>query len=305
MSDHDIKEDIPSPMKNSSASPAPLRESSRQQDNSRSSVFENLPPDLRRAVNVAIIERCPSNFRAIWMQFELGKFGVSYYAFYRYARRLRDRVNLVEAAGLSAEDDPGLDDAIEKLASRRLFELLLNTDGVELNKEIAALFAAHSRGVKTKLHDRQLADRSRLFWARLEHDREHLRLKSELLHTTRDGVMKLLDEAKQRRSTLAPAIPVAVESRASGSEPRPSGSAEWSSQNDNRTPSREPRTDESSIPHSDFRIPTSSHPANPQLDDPQTRRASALDDQSPDPAASPANEALHEAAGPAATTAPA
>ena len=83
MTDHGSEDDTPSVMEESSACSAPQptrlagRETSRQQDNSRSSVFEKLTPDLRRAVNVAIIERCPANFRAIWMQFELGTFGVS------------------------------------------------------------------------------------------------------------------------------------------------------------------------------------------------------------------------------------
>ena len=186
-----------------------------QQDNCRSSVFEKLPPDLRRAVNVAIIEHCPPNFRAIWMQFELGKFGVSYYALYRYARRLRDRVNLVEAAGLAAEDDPGLDGAIRKLADRRLFELLLNTDGAELNKEIAALLASHDRSVRTKLHDRRLAEESHRARARLDHDRDHLRLKAEALEVMRQRHLRLLKEGPDRSppapQSLNPSVPQSLD----------------------------------------------------------------------------------------------
>ena len=156
-----------------------------QQDNCRSSVFEKLPEDLRRAVNVAIIEHCPPNFRAIWMQFELAKFGVSYYSLDRYARRLRDRVNLAEAAGLAAEDDAGLDDAIQKLAARRLFELLLNTDGAELTREIAALASTHRKLARTAFDDRQLAEQSQRARHRLELDREHLRLKAQALEWAR------------------------------------------------------------------------------------------------------------------------
>ena len=208
------------PTENPSISPSPRREATRQWDNSRSSVFEKLSPDLRRAVDVAIIEHCPSSFQAIWMQFELGKFGVSFYSLYRYARRLRERVNLAEAAGLAAEDDPALDQAIEKLATRRLFQLLLETDGADLNKEITALLAAHSRSTKTKLQDRRLADRSRLDWARLDHDREQLRLKSQLLQSARDDVLKLLADAKQRRIPTKPAVSTEPESIAIPDEPR-------------------------------------------------------------------------------------
>lgn len=200
-----------------------MADSQRTHENNKSSLFEKLPPDLLHAVNVAIIERRPPTFRAVWMELELGKFGVSYTAFYRYARRLRDRVNLAEAAGLSAEDDPGVDAAIQKLADRRLLELLLNADSAELNPEIVALLSAHHRGAQLDLHRRRLDEHTRLAQARLEHDRDHLRLKSELLQSARDGVLSLLDEAKKRRR---PSLEEASPSRvaASGqpdSAPRP------------------------------------------------------------------------------------
>ncbi len=178
-----------------------MSEPHRTHENNKSSLFEKLPPDLRRAVDIAIIERHPPTFRAVWMELQLGRFGVSFTAFYRYARRLRDRVNLAEAAGLAAENDPGIDDAIQKLVSRQLLELLLNTHGPESTKEITALMSAHRQAAKTDLHDRRLTEQSRLAWARLEHDREHLRLKSEFLQSARDGVLTLLDEANKRRSS--------------------------------------------------------------------------------------------------------
>jgi hypothetical protein len=179
-----------------------MADTQRTHENNQSSVFAKVPPDLLRAVNVAIIERHPPTFRAVWMQFELGKFGVSYTAFYRYARRLRDRVNLAEAAGLSAEDDSGLDAAIEKLASRRLLELLLDSDGSELTKEIAALMSAHHQGAKISLHHRRLDEHARLARARLEHDRDQLRLKSQILESARDGVLSLFDGQKRRRPAI-------------------------------------------------------------------------------------------------------
>src|ERR1041385_4500628 len=39
----------------------------RCQDNGRSLIFEKLTPDERRAVDVAIIERIPPTFSALWM----------------------------------------------------------------------------------------------------------------------------------------------------------------------------------------------------------------------------------------------
>lgn len=180
---------------------AAMANAQRTHENNQSSLFEKVPPDLLRAVNIAIIERRPPTFRAVWMQFELANFGVSYTAFYRYARRLRDRVNLAEAAGLSAEDDPGVDAAIQKLADRRLLELLLNADSAELNPEIVALLSAHHRGTHLDLHRRRFDEHSRLAQARLDHDRDHLRFKSQLLHSARDGVLSLVNEARMRRSS--------------------------------------------------------------------------------------------------------
>ena len=202
-----------------------------KQDNTRSSLFERLPPDLRRALDVAIAERVPPTFRAVWMQFELAKFGVSFTAFYRYARRLRDRVNLVEAAELAREEDAEIDAVLKKLAGRRALDLLLHSKGSDCLKEIAALVGTHSQGAwleiaKRRLalnHDR-LAEESHLGRARLEHDREQLRLKAEALELARRALENRLAQAQPLRLACsnddaddANADPHAAEK----SEPRP------------------------------------------------------------------------------------
>src|ERR1051325_4432264 len=87
----------------------------RQWENTRSSLFEKLTPDLRRALDVAIIERDPPTLAAIWMEHKLADHGISYSAFYRYARRLRDRATLAEIADLSTDDGLDLENPIRRL----------------------------------------------------------------------------------------------------------------------------------------------------------------------------------------------
>ena len=164
----------------------------RTHDNNKSSVFEKLPEDLRRQLDLAIVHRIPSTFQAVWMQFELAKFGVSFSALYRYARRLRDRVNLAEAAELAAEDDANANETIQKLLSRRLLELLLHTGGADCTKEIAALTSGLRKGAKTALDvtrlmldDRRVTEESQMARARLDLERENLRLKTQALEWAR------------------------------------------------------------------------------------------------------------------------
>lgn len=146
----------------------------REQENNRSSLFDKLPDDLRRRLDLAIVHRIPPTFKAVWMQFELAKFGVSFSALYRYARRLRDRINLAEAVLIADDDQPDIDAAIQKLLSRRVLELLMHTGAADCAREIAALVSASRKGARTA-HD----------LCRLELDREHLRLKSEALDLSR------------------------------------------------------------------------------------------------------------------------
>lgn len=146
----------------------------RTHDNTQSSLFDKLPEELRRRLDLAIVHRIPPTFKDVWMQFELAKFGVSFSALYRYARRLRDRLNIAEALLLTDDDQPDIDAAIQKLLSRRVLELLLHTGGASCAQEIAALVSAGRKGAKT-VHDVR----------RLELDREHLRLKSEALELSR------------------------------------------------------------------------------------------------------------------------
>jgi len=55
----------------------------------KSSVFEKVPPEHLRKVNRAIIDRDPPTYPAVYKRFDLRAHGVSFSAFFRYAHGLR------------------------------------------------------------------------------------------------------------------------------------------------------------------------------------------------------------------------
>jgi hypothetical protein len=154
-----------------------------RQDNGRSSLFEKLPAELRREIDIAIVERTPPTYAAIWMDLKLAEHRISYSAFYRYARRLRDRANLAEVAELTG-DEVDLDTPIRRLLARRALDSLISDDQSS-PAELTALLSALRHSTRTVQQNRKAEDDSRLAWARLEHDREFLQLKLEHLQTMR------------------------------------------------------------------------------------------------------------------------
>ena len=154
-----------------------------RQDNGRSSLFEKLPAELRREIDIAVVERTPPTYAAIWMDLKLADRGISYSAFYRYARRLRDRANLAEVAELTG-DEIDLDTPIRRLLARRALDSLISDDQSS-PAELTALLSALRQSTRTIQQNRKAEDDSRLAWARLKHDREFLQLKLEHLQTMR------------------------------------------------------------------------------------------------------------------------
>jgi hypothetical protein len=118
-----------------------------------SSILAKVPPDLRRQIDIAIVERAPPTYQAVWMTFNLADHGVSYMAFYRYARRLRDRANLAELAALGPHDEDDVTNLLPKLIGRELVEELLNND-VPDSREIATPINAHRQALKNVLQIR-------------------------------------------------------------------------------------------------------------------------------------------------------
>ena len=93
-----------------------------QDSESRSSLFEKLPADLRRRLDQAIIDREPAAYRAVYARFDLAARGVSFTAFYYYARRRRVQADLLQLAELALPDTPDLAGALPDLLAYRLFE---------------------------------------------------------------------------------------------------------------------------------------------------------------------------------------
>ena len=55
----------------------------------RSTLYEKLPAELRRDLDAAIVNRDLPKYRDLYTTFDLARYGVSFSAVFRYARRLR------------------------------------------------------------------------------------------------------------------------------------------------------------------------------------------------------------------------
>jgi len=95
---------------------------------SRSSVFAKLPADFRLELHHAIIDREPPTYRALYFKFNLADHGVSFTAFYRYARRLRHQADLLDLADLAVPENADVPAAIHTLMSHRLLDSLLHDE---------------------------------------------------------------------------------------------------------------------------------------------------------------------------------
>ena len=94
----------------------------------RSSLLERLDDGLRAKINQAVIERRPGGYRAVYERFKLESHGVSFGAFYRYARRLRQHVAFVELGELMLPAAANVPEALPKLLAQRLMEALVLDD---------------------------------------------------------------------------------------------------------------------------------------------------------------------------------
>lgn len=95
---------------------------------SRSTIFEKLPPDLRRKLDQAIIDRDPPAYRDLHAKFNLAARGVSVTALYYYARRIRAQADMLYFAQLAQPDSPDLVEAVPTLFAYRLLDALIDED---------------------------------------------------------------------------------------------------------------------------------------------------------------------------------
>lgn len=191
-----------------------MAEPQRQHENNRSSIFEKVPPTLRDEVDLAIIRRSPPTFAAAYQEHQLWNYGVSYTAFYRYARRLRDQANLASMADLTsaAAENGQIEDSIRALLARQVFDTLLN-DGAS-PRDLASLLSSLRGLTRAALLDRMQNENSRLAWARLEHEKTQFRLKAESDRQTQRRLLNIFNRAEEfdevaEAKAPKPALPAA------------------------------------------------------------------------------------------------
>jgi hypothetical protein len=93
---------------------------------SRSTVFEKLSPVFR--LDQALIDRQPPAYRAVYDQFDLGAHGISYTAFYNYARRVRTQSAILELAQHVSPDAPQSHEILPEILSQRLLGAALDEE---------------------------------------------------------------------------------------------------------------------------------------------------------------------------------
>jgi hypothetical protein len=94
----------------------------------QSSLFAKLTPDLRRQIDKAIADHTPPTYRAIFDHFKLADRGVSFTAFYYYARRIRASASLLQMADLAGPDDATLGNVLPQLIGSRLLDACIDED---------------------------------------------------------------------------------------------------------------------------------------------------------------------------------
>jgi hypothetical protein len=94
----------------------------------QSSLYEKLTPDLRRRIDRAIADHEPVTYQGLFDKFELAAHGVSFMAFYRYARRIRTNVALAEFAQLSLPDGAPADQFLPEVVGQRFLAAALDDE---------------------------------------------------------------------------------------------------------------------------------------------------------------------------------
>ncbi|MBI5763458.1 MAG: hypothetical protein HZA51_08040 [Planctomycetes bacterium] len=94
----------------------------------RSSILNRLPLEIRKRLDDAIRSRQPASLICCYRDFNLCEYGVSLRALQRYARNLRDRFDLDEAAARSRLNNPDIAAGLTAIIGRRLLAILLHDE---------------------------------------------------------------------------------------------------------------------------------------------------------------------------------
>ncbi len=87
-------------------------------------MLQRLDPDLLRDVNEQLVAVRHSKYTEVYAAFDLGKHGVTFIAFYRYARRLRAHAARLEADQTRAQPGDESQRDLPRLYGQRLLEAL-------------------------------------------------------------------------------------------------------------------------------------------------------------------------------------
>lgn len=93
-----------------------------------SSVIKRTTPEERRKINLAIIDRVPPTYRAVYDKFALGERRISFTAFYNYARKIRLAAARYAVAELAAPSPRELGELLPRLLGANLVECLMYGD---------------------------------------------------------------------------------------------------------------------------------------------------------------------------------
>jgi hypothetical protein len=119
-----------------------------------SSIHEKLDADTLSTLEHAVVNRTPPTFTACYEKFGLAESGLSYSAFYRYARRLRDAARLTHVAELKGEDAVSATAAIPHLVANQLVDAL--TVENPSSRTVARLASAYRHFVSAQVARRRL-----------------------------------------------------------------------------------------------------------------------------------------------------
>lgn len=222
--------------------------------NSRSSIYEKTTVDERRKIDRAVVNREPPTYRGVFEKYRLAEKGVSFTAFYNYARRIRGAATNYNLAELVIPAQADLNRTIPRLLADRLIDTLLYAEDAtpaQIHRLTVAYASAINSSIKAHAH----------FPA--------FRQPVAAGASAGRGVRANDDPLNKHSEHPSPTTPAP-------SEPPPQGGADWPSNESNPAPSRHDLTRESRPSEiSNSQISNPPPPAlsepPPQVEDPPRR----------------------------------
>ncbi|MFQ5411354.1 MAG: hypothetical protein ACE5EC_03625 [Phycisphaerae bacterium] len=114
-----------------------------------SSIYSKLSESMRNQLDRSIAERDPPTYREIYNLFQLDLKGISFSAFYRYARKIRVAVELMQTATLAFPENRGVHAILPELIATRLLEIITDPDNPPKPDAILRLTQAHRAAIRS------------------------------------------------------------------------------------------------------------------------------------------------------------